>query len=543
MKLCQDRGAIGVILYTDPAEVAIQGTDPENVYPNTIFLPGSGIQRGGTRTGDRGDPLTPHWPALKGAFREKPEDIEGLPKIPVQPIGYDDARIILEKMGGKESPNAWKGKLKDISYRIGGEWLPKYEGYKVRIKTNNYFGIAESTNIIGFIHGEIEPDRYVFMSNHRDAWGYGSVDPSSGTANLMAIAKYLGDLRKKGWKPRRTIVFCSWAAEEYGYNGSYEWVYHKINKLMKGGVGLINTDICVSGPITKAQAAPSLRDIVIEGLKHASDPTSEENRSYYEFWEEWINIGKESDNHEEPKVRLLASGSDHTPFAFYAGIPSINHRFKDDNKKYKGVGQYPTYHTGYETFYLMDKLIDPGFKIHKTCTQSSIWMLLSLSDSKIIPYNLNHIPEAMEDALESFRKENITKTLNGNNASLDILEEAVDEFKSACAERMATLKDVNTDDPLSLRALNDQLMMLERVFIMPGGIPGRKSIRHAIFSPSKFNAYGSSAFPGLTDLLHDIDKLDEIEKKKRWKEIRMHISDLMIIVKSATEFLEPVQNI
>ena len=152
--------------------------------------------------------------------------------------------------------------------------------------------------------------------------------------------------------------------------GSLEWVYQHSAKLMHRSVGLVNTDICVSGTIVKPQASPVLKDSVIKALKMADNPTQSGPKKYYDFWKEWTNQGKNNDgDHKEPKFKLLGSGSDHAPFAFYLNIPAINLRFKDDNKEYPGVGQYPMYHTGYETFYLMDKLIDPGFKIHKTCAQ------------------------------------------------------------------------------------------------------------------------------------------------------------------------------
>ena len=175
----------------------------------------------------------------------------------------------------------------------------------------------------------------------------------------------------------------SWAAEEYGLEGSYEWVFQHTIKLMNRVVGLVNTDICVSGTIVKPQASPVLKDTVINALKMADDPTTDGPRKYYEFWDEWTNIGNNGEK-KEPKFTLLASGSDHATFAFYANIPAINLRFKDDNKKYPGVGQYPMYHTAYETFYLMDELIDPGFKIHRTCAQVSNHLFTSFQYSIII---------------------------------------------------------------------------------------------------------------------------------------------------------------
>ena len=148
-----------------------------------------------------------------------------------------------------------------------------------------------------------------------------------------------------------------------------EFVYQHTAKLMHRTVGLVNTDICVSGPIVKPQASPVLTDSLIKALKMADNPNYPDGpKKYYEFWDQWTNSDNDGD-HKEPKFELVGSGSDHAPFAFFANIPVAYYYFADDTKKYPGVGLYPMYHTGYETFYLMDHLIDPGFKIHKTCTQ------------------------------------------------------------------------------------------------------------------------------------------------------------------------------
>ena len=539
IKHCQDAGAIGVILFSDPGDVAAQGTDPENVYPNTIFLPGSGIQRGGTSL-LKGDPLSPTWASVPNAYRIEPEEVQGLPQIPTQPIGYDDAKVLLDKMGGDEVSPEWRGNITGITYRLGGVMEPS--AFKVRLSTHNHFGNVKSSNILGYIKGSTEPDRYVFLSNHRDAWGYGAVDPSSGTAQLMEVARSFGNLLKSGWRPRRTIVLASFAAEESGLEGSHEWVHHHTAKLMSRTVGLVNTDICVSGPIVKPQASPVLKDIVINALKMADDPTTEGSRKYYEYWDEWTNQDKSK--RVDPKVSLLGSGSDHAPFAFFANIPAINLRFKDDSKKHKGVGQYPTYHTGYETFYLMDEIIDPGFKIHRTCAQTSLHLLMEMADSSILPYNLERFPQSMKETLATMDAANVTKQLMDNHAGIEYLKEAVDNFENATQKFMIHLQRIKKDlNPLELRIANDQMMQLERVFNMPYGIPDRPEIRNAIFAPSKFNTYGGAAFPGISDLLHEIDDLPPQDHVKRWKEVKKHVSDLMIMINEAARFLNPVHEI
>ena len=191
-------------------------------------------------------------------------------------------------MGGAPVPDDWRGKIPGVTYKLGGSMDPP--DLKVKLSVHNYFDTVKSSNVIGYIRGNVEPDRYVIMSNHRDAWGFGAVDPSSGTAQLMEVARVFGEMLKNGWRPRRTIILASWAAEEYGLEGSMEWVYHHYAKLMHRTVGLVNTDICVSGPIAKPQAAPVLKDLVFNSLKMADDPTTDGSRKYYEFWEEWNNL-------------------------------------------------------------------------------------------------------------------------------------------------------------------------------------------------------------------------------------------------------------
>ena len=221
-----------------------------------------------------------------------------------------------------------------------------------------------------------------------------------------------------------------------------------------------------------------------EALQHASDPTGggkdsfyptpRKERSYYDFWKEWYNQDKEAGAlPEEPAVKLLGSGSDHAPFAFVAGVPAVNLRFKDDTKRYKGVGQYPLYHTGYETFYLVDNITDPGYRIHRTCAQTSMHMMLNLADSLILPYNLNHLSEAMVDSFEKFKSSGVESLLEENGATLKHLEAAVREFSSACSTFMEGLKGMERDDPIKMRMLNDQMMQLDRVFIIPAGLPDR----------------------------------------------------------------------
>jgi len=343
-------------------------------------------------------------------------------------------------------------------------------------------------------------------------------------------------MKKDGWSPRRTIIFASWAAEEYGLEGSYEWVEEHHTKLQQRVVGLVNTDICTTGPIAKSSSSAVLQDVILKAYKAASDPTGKHN-SYYDFLKSWTNQdnnGKEKDVH----IPLLGSGSDHAPFAFGLGVPAMSIGFRDDTKKYKGVGTYPMYHTGYETFYMMDHIIDPGYKITKTCAETSMHSLLHLADSAILPYNLRHFSKAVKKALAALDSGNITSLLKDNRVELDHVKTSADVLEKKLNSVMDVIESTTMNNPIQQRALNDKLMMFEKVFLMRGVLPTSTTFRHALFAPSIFNAYGGKGFPILQDLLHNIDRVNRTDSEypKRWNKVKRHVSDLMIMIQSAVKY-------
>ncbi|RXG55764.1 N-acetylated-alpha-linked acidic dipeptidase 2 [Armadillidium vulgare] len=241
VNLAEKFGAKGNIIFSDPADVAADGTAPENVYDHTWWLPGTGMQRGSTFIG--GDPLTPGWPATEHAYRVSEDEVK-FPKIPGQPIGYSDAFQILKRLGGPVAPEDWQGGYPNFTYNLGPSFNSQNGSVSLTLSTHNSGKIEKSYNVIGIIKGSIEPDRYVLIGNHRDAWGYGAMDPSSGTAQVLEMARVFGTFLKEGWRPRRTIIFCSWGAEEFSLIGSTEWVEENIEKLQSRAVGYINTDTC-----------------------------------------------------------------------------------------------------------------------------------------------------------------------------------------------------------------------------------------------------------------------------------------------------------
>lgn len=195
-----------------------------------------------------------------------------------------------------------------------------------------------------------------------------------------------------------------------------------------------------------------------------------------------------------------------------------------------------------ETFYLVDQYIDPGFNLHRSCSQLSLHMLLNLGESLYLPLTPRHIVTEIENGINGMNEKNVPQIMrdNGAGAAYDLMLKSVKDFSastSAWMEARDNMKKKGVTDPLSLRSLNDQIMLLERTFLLPQGLPGRSHHRHALFSPAKFNIYGGAAFPGISDLLHEVEKLDNEESQERFKEIRKHLSDLMIVLRQAASWL------
>lgn len=534
-----DNGCSAVIIFSDPADVAAQGTD--DVYPDSFWLPESGIQRGSSFLG-HGDPETPGWPSLDNVYRVSDDVLDNsLPPIPAQPIGYKDAAAILDAMFGKAVPPDWVGGIDGVEYKLGGGFDPQKCGTncKLSIEVHNKLERKVSSNVVGVLRGSEEPDRYVLLGNHRDAWGYGAVDPSSGTAQMMEVVRILGaKVKSTDWRPRRTMVFLSWGAEEYGLMGSTEFTEHYLTKLQERAIVYINCDICVAGSVLKSFSTPTVNHKLLQATKTVPSPFNVEE-SYYDFWKNWTSQG--DSGAEEPVTNLPAAGSDHAFFIYELGIPVIDFSVKPDFHEYPNLQfyNYPTYHTGFETFDLVDQVLDPGFKQHQVCAGLNLVMGRGFADDLLLDFHPQEYYKLMKASVDEFATSGVEDKLLSLNLTLDHVRSAIKDFDATASTwNTRRLSKAIQEDPLALRILNDQVMKLDRAFLLPEGLPERIEFRHAIISPSEHDSYGAGSFPGISDLLFHFDFLSPEEQLVRTEKLDRHLSDLMILIKNAANFLK-----
>ena len=495
-KVAQDHGAIGCIIYSDPAD---DGYMQGDVYPKGPWRPVASGQRGSVQYlfDYPGDPLTPGKPAIEGVARLKPEEATDLTRIPVTPIAYDVAKQIIAPLKGPVRPSGFQGGL-PFAYHVGGT-----DDVKVRLKTDMDYKTRPIWDVITRIDGTDQKDRWVVLGNHRDAWVFGAVDPNSGTSAMLEVGRGLGQLLKSGWHPRRSIVLCSWDAEEYGLIGSTEWAEEFADELTQKAVAYLNLDAAVSGPYFGAQSVPSLWKFIRGVTRDVKDPKS--GKSVFQAWQDRTNeLRTEEQRHTagEAPIGPLGSGSDYTPFLQHLGIASTDMSFG---------GDYGVYHSAYDSFYWMDHFGDPGFQYHVAAAQLWGTMALRLADADGLPFD--YTDYASE--IRGFLREGMR--LAGWRKLADDLDDkpmnaALDDFAKE-AERIEKSRQdaIKSGDRAKLARINDALMNAERQFIDQRGLRGRAWYKHEIYAPGIYTGYAAQP---LTDFRQALDDRNAANAKE-----------------------------
>lgn len=473
-KFAEANGAAGLIIFTDPKD---SGYTKGLVYPEGPYYNKSTIQRGSLLTTDfTGDPLTPFEPALpldgkKKIKRLDPKQAQ-LHTIPVTPIAYGEAEKILGQMEGKAVPQSWQGGL-PFTYRLeGGSSLT------VRLKVDQKINFVRAANVVGMLKGSEAPDEWIILGCHFDAWGFGATDPNSGTAMLLSLSETLGELKKQGYAPKRSILIGHWDAEEHGVIGSSEWVEQMRDQLHAKGVVYMNFDGGVSGKNFGASAAPTLKKLLIETSKMVNYPYTDQ--SLFEFWKK--------DAQNEPSIGNLGGGSDHIAFYMHAGVPSLS----------GGAGGPNLYHSNYDSFQFYEQFVDPEFQMGPMVEHMAGLMALRMANAELIPYNLNRY--AADLKLHFTNATNKIKAFDPNfrgfnrtNAAISSLgvisENLSSELQSFLLEGNFSKKD--------LKIMNQQLIALEKSFLSEQGMYFGKWYKSLYASSDPFSGYAAWILPGL----------------------------------------------
>ena len=490
--IAQEKGAAGVLIYSDPAD---DGYYRGDAYPEGPYRPPTGVQRGSVQymfkyPGDATTPGVASTPDLPMSKRVPPEKAESQPTIPATPLSYKDAAPILQNLKGPTAPHDWQGAL-PFTYHVGGKG-----NVKVHMALKMDYQYRTIWDVIGRVQGTLWPDEWVVAGNHRDAWVYGAVDPNSGTAAMLEAVHGIGVLLKQGWKPKRTIIFGSWDAEEEGLIGSTEWVEDNAQRLQHA-VAYINTDVGVAGPNFEASAVPSLKEFVREVTKEV--PSAKSGTVY----DAWKVSQKESESQrkasgtseslprsnahvsDDVNVGDLGSGSDYTPFIQHLGVPSTD---------IGSNGPYGVYHSVFDNYQWFTLNADPTFVYEQQQARVFGLEVLHMADAEVLPYDYVTYGKEIEQYLDAAQKK-----ASDAHVSLDFssANAAAKQF-TAAAEAVKKKQDHPAGDEA---ALNTALRAAEGDLLSAEGLPGRAWFKHTIYAPGEYTGYAAVVIPGVNEAI------------------------------------------
>ena len=485
--IAEQRGAIGVIIYSDPQDDGYYKGDP---YPLGPWRPETGVQRGSVQYLFKypGDPETPgvaSTPDLPDSARVNPEGNQ--PHIISIPLSYHDAEPILKSMKGASVPQGWQGAL-PFRYHLGPG------GVRVHLVSQQDYQRRTIWDVIGKVKGSEYPDDWVVVGNHRDAWVYGAVDPNSGTASMLEAVHGVGALLKEGWKPKRSILFCSWDAEEEGLIGSTEWVEQHAQQL-QNAVAYFNVDVAVAGPDFGASAVPSLKNFMRSIAKAVPSPMGDT------VFDEWrANRHNNTDEHrasnapstpgEEVHVSDLGSGSDFTPFLQHIGVPSTD---------IGSGGPYGVYHSVFDNYAWFTMNADPHFVYLQQMARVLGIEAVRMADTDVLPYDYPEYAREVKAYIEAAERKAADTGVSGLDFGPALA--AADRFVKG-AEHAHQLQ---TNEPADIAHLNTTLRAAETDLTTAAGLPNRSWYKHTIYAPGEYTGYAAVVIPGVNEAIEAKD--------------------------------------
>jgi len=523
-KLAAEHGAVGCLIFSDPAD---DGFREDAVFPDGPMRPSQGVQRGSVLDAPLypGDPLTPGVGATADAKRLKREDAASLAKIPTLPISYGDAQPLLAALAGPVAPESWRGAL-PLTYRIGPSTT------KVHLQLAFNWDLKPVNDVIATMRGSEEPDVWILRANHHDGWVNGAADPISGQVALLEEARALGQLAQSGWKPKRTIIYCSWDGEEPMLLGSTEWAEEHAEELKAHAAIYINSDGNDRGYLAAA-GSHSLEPLVNQVARAIDDP-----ETHATVWSRWqagalvsgtVQAQKEATSRGDLRIGALGSGSDFSAFLDHLGIASLD-------VSYGGEDNDGIYHSIYDDFYWYTHFADTSFVYGRALAQTNGTLVLRMAQADLLPYDfaaladtLHTYTSELKALLETRRTEAEERkaALNANAYALTSdprhplappaaletppylnfapLENALTALDKAAAHfSQARAEAIGKDVPAArLKALNEELAQAERKLTSPQGLPRRPWMQHLIYAPGWYTGYDAKTLPGPREAIEE----------------------------------------
>ena len=531
-KVAREKGAIGCILYSDPKD---DGYFQGDVYPDGPYRMEHGLQRGSVLDMPLypGDPLTPGYGAKPDVERLAIEDAPTIMKIPVMPISYADALPLLKALEGPVAPASWRGAL-PVTYHIGPGPI------KVHLQLKFDWGLRRAYNPVAKLKGSVYPDEWIMRGNHHDGWAQGAADPISGMVSLMEEARAIGELVKTGWRPKRTLVYAGWDAEEPGLLGSTEWVEYHLDEIQEKMVVYINTDGTGVG-FMGVSGSHSLEKFVNEVASELKDPVQDVTLKKRIRSRLRISGNKDAER-DDLRIYPLGSGSDYTAFIHHAGVPALNIGFGGES----GGGSY---HSIFDSYDHYKRFSDGDYIYGTTLAKVNGRLVLRLSEADILPFRFMNMAENIGTFIESNKKlaKTVAEKTKRRNRLLnekaftisanpkktylppkrldDVpefdftpLEAAHQRLKTSAMnyeKALSSMKKGSMSAEIKIQ-VNRLLKDVEQAMTREEGLPRRNWFKNMIYAPGYYTGYGVKTLPGIREGLEE----------RKWDETHLFIGEV-----------------
>ena len=531
-KVAREKGAIGCILYSDPKD---DGYFQGDVYPDGPYRMEHGLQRGSVLDMPLypGDPLTPGYGAKPDVERLAIEDAPTIMKIPVMPISYADALPLLKALEGPVAPASWRGAL-PATYHIGPGPI------KVHLQLKFDWGLRRAYNPVAKLKGSVYPDEWIMRGNHHDGWAQGAADPISGMVSLMEEARAIGELVKTGWRPKRTLVYAGWDAEEPGLLGSTEWVEYHLDEIQEKMVVYINTDGTGVG-FMGVSGSHSLEKFVNEVASELKDPVQDVTLKKRIRSRLRISGNKDAER-DDLRIYPLGSGSDYTAFIHHAGVPALNIGFGGES----GGGSY---HSIFDSYDHYKRFSDGDYIYGTTLAKVNGRLVLRLSEADILPFRFMNMAENIGTFIESNKKlaKTVAEKTKRRNRLLnekaftisanpkktylppkrldDVpefdftpLEAAHQRLKTSAMnyeKALSSMKKGSMSAEIKIQ-VNRLLKDVEQAMTREEGLPRRNWFKNMIYAPGYYTGYGVKTLPGIREGLEE----------RKWDETHLFIGEV-----------------
>ncbi|XP_076868264.1 transferrin receptor 1b [Brachyhypopomus gauderio] len=434
------------------------------IYPEIDGIYNRNIELYGHVHLGTGDPYTPGFPSFNHT-QFPPTKSSGLPEILAQTITADMARKIFEKMDGKEAPDSFRGTLLN-SYKLGGS------NSMVTVLVNNSKVHTRIHNVFGVIKGFTDPDRYVVIGAQRDSFSWGYAKSTVGTSLLVELAKAFTKMIKDGFRPRRSIVFASWSAGDFGSVGATEWLEGYLPSLDRKAFTYISLDGAVSGGEQfKASGSPLLHTLLQETLNEVKIRAKNDRILYPRF---------DVVDFQTKVLEPMKMEDGAYPFLAFSGIPSISFRFIGASSQYKYFG------TPLDTKENLD--IATGQRVGDFCVsvaQVAGQMALRLVHDHLLRLDVTRYTNLIRLHVAKV-KSSLAPFEKSTQLSALWLISAVGSYRRAADTLLNVAQNSDLEDAETCRQINDYIMRVEHNLLSPYVSPRDVPFRHILFGSGDY---------------------------------------------------------